>query len=149
MPAARADLVRDGVLVGYLQSRCPTPHQARSNGHGRHDGVEPPMARMAHLVVEADPARARPLAHLERELRRRARDAGLRHALVIERIDAGETSTSSYDFQVFKGELARVYLVDVDSGVRTRARDVELVGSRISAMSRGLFRLVGRVLRLN
>lgn len=27
--------------------------------------------------------------------------------------------------------------------------DVELVGSRISAMSRGLFRLVGRVLRLN
>jgi hypothetical protein len=27
--------------------------------------------------------------------------------------------------------------------------DVEIVGSRISAMSRGLFRLVGRVLRLN
>jgi len=27
--------------------------------------------------------------------------------------------------------------------------DVELVGSRIAAMSRGLFRLVGRVLRLN
>jgi hypothetical protein len=30
-----------------------------------------------------------------------------------------------------------------------RDGDVELVGSRISAMSRGLFRLVGRVLRLN
>ena len=27
--------------------------------------------------------------------------------------------------------------------------DVELVGSRISAASRGLFRLVGRILRLN
>jgi len=30
-----------------------------------------------------------------------------------------------------------------------RDGDVELVGSRVSAMSRGLFRLVGRVLRLN
>jgi hypothetical protein len=30
-----------------------------------------------------------------------------------------------------------------------RDGDVELVGSRISALSRGLFRLVGRVLRLN
>jgi hypothetical protein len=30
-----------------------------------------------------------------------------------------------------------------------RDGDVELVGSRIAAMSRGLFRLVGRVLRLN
>ncbi|MEZ4311015.1 MAG: hypothetical protein R3F14_23480 [Polyangiaceae bacterium] len=27
--------------------------------------------------------------------------------------------------------------------------DVELVGSRISAASRGLFRIVGRILRLN
>ena len=27
--------------------------------------------------------------------------------------------------------------------------DVELVGSRIATMSRGLYRLVGRVLRLN
>lgn len=36
------------------------------------------------------------------------------------------------------------------AAVRMRADgDVELVGSRISAMSRGLFRLVGRVLRLN
>ena len=27
--------------------------------------------------------------------------------------------------------------------------DIEVVGSRISTMSRGLFRIVGRVLRLN
>jgi len=34
--------------------------------------------------------------------------------------------------------------------VRVRADgDIEIVGSRISAVSRGLFRLVGRILRLN
>src|SRR5690606_9176563 len=49
--AQRAVLVRDGILEGFLHSRTPTPERNRSDGHGRHDGLQPPMARMANLVV--------------------------------------------------------------------------------------------------
>jgi predicted Zn-dependent protease len=51
--AQRVELVKDGVLKGFLQSRSPTQHGEDSNGHGRHDGVEPIMARMGNLIVEA------------------------------------------------------------------------------------------------
>lgn len=135
VPSQRADLIRDGVLVGFLQSRKPTPHADRSNGHGRHDGVQPVMARMGNLFVRGN-GKGATRSELEAELLRRAKAAGNKHALIIEHIRAGETSTDSYDFQVFKGELAEVYLVDVESGQRRRVRDLELIGTPLSAMQR-------------
>jgi hypothetical protein len=45
---------------------------------------------------------------------------------------------------------ARVLRVAGRGAIRIRGDgDIEIVGSRISAASRGLFRLVGRILRLN
>lgn len=48
-------------------------------------------------------------------------------------------------------EAAREILLKVgQAGIRLRSDgEIELVGSRISAASRGLFRIVGRILRLN
>src|SRR5690606_32065939 len=93
------------------------------------------MARMANLIIEA---RSEGLARdeLEAALVARARAEGRKYAAIIEHIRAGETSTSSYDFQVFKGELAEVYMLDVETGDRRRVRDVELIGTPLSAMQR-------------
>mgnify|MGYP000741516851 CR=1 FL=1 len=44
------------------------------------------------------------------------------------------------------GRIGRLILRAI---VESKRRDIEVVGSRISAASRGLFRLVGRMLRLN
>lgn len=146
--ARSAQLVEDGILVGFLRNRAPLPDQRardqrageprpqRSNGHGRSAGVERPMARMANLIVEARPSASRSQAELEAELLELARRAGRRQAAIIHRIRAGETSTDSYDFQVFKGELAHVELIDVDTGERERVRDLELIGTPLSALQR-------------
>ncbi len=134
--AQRAPLVEDGVLRGFLHGRTPTRHSHRSNGHGRHDGLEPPMSRMAHLVVQARPETTRRWDALLEELRARARQQGRKDAMVIRRVHAGETSTQAYDFQVFKGELAEVYLVDVETGEQRRVRDVELIGTPLAALQR-------------
>ena len=71
MPARRVDLVENGVLRGFLQSRAPIPGSAVSNGHARHDGVRFPMARMGNRGLRSGgcrgagarrPVRARELA---------------------------------------------------------------------------------------
>jgi hypothetical protein len=53
------------------------------------------------------------------------------------------------DSVVLQGE-SEIVLESGKAGMRLREDgDVELVGSRIMTMSRGLFRIVGRMLRLN
>lgn len=136
VPAQRAILVEDGVLRGFLQSRTPTPESRRSNGHGRHDGVQPPMARMANLVVEPRAGYGKSWEALEEQLVQLAKAQGRRHAMIIKRIHAGETSTQAYDFQVFKGEPAEVYMLDVETGRRQRIRDVELIGTPLAALQK-------------
>jgi predicted Zn-dependent protease len=134
--AQRADLVKDGILSGFLTSRAPIPGSRRSNGHGRHDGLERPMARMANLVIEAGSDHQQAQQDLETQLVQIAKEQGRRHAAIILRIRGGETSTNSYEFQVFKGELAEIYLLDVETGERRRIRDVELIGTPLAAMQR-------------
>ncbi len=137
VPAERVTLVRDGVLEGFLQSRAPIPSSKTSNGHARHDGVRFPMARMGNLVIapseEVPPATQEAL---RAQLFSLTRAAGRREALVVERVRQGETQTSSYDFQAFKSEPSAVYLVDVETGRRRRVRDVELIGTPLSALQR-------------
>jgi predicted Zn-dependent protease len=136
VPAQRAMLVEDGILRGFLQSRTPTPECNRSNGHGRHDGLQPPIARMANLVVQPREGHAKTWSDLEAELMALARQQGRPEAMIITRILAGETSTTAYDFQVFKGEPAEVYIIDVATGKRRRVRDIELIGTPLSALQR-------------
>lgn len=136
VPAQRATLVVDGILKGFLHGRTPTRHGRRSNGHGRHDGLAPPMSRMAHLVVEGRPAEAKSWAELEHELVELARRQGRREAMIILHVRGGETSTQAYDFQVFKGEPSEVWVIDVETGKRRRVRDVEIIGTPLAAISR-------------
>jgi TldD protein len=156
VPARRAELVRDGLLVGFLRNRAPLPVSSetsesestdssepqskpkpeRSNGHGRTAGVERSMARMGNLIVESDPAHHQTQAALEAKLVALAREQGRRYAALIHHVRAGETATDSYDFQVFKGELAFVELLDVETGTRRRVRDLELIGTPLSALQR-------------
>ncbi|MCX4245577.1 TldD/PmbA family protein [Paraliomyxa miuraensis] len=136
VPAQRALLVEDGVLRGFLHGRTPTRHSRQSNGHGRHDGLAPPMSRMAHLTVVGRPDRAKRWDELEHELVELAKRQGRKEAMIIVRVHGGETSTQAYDFQVFKGEPAEVWVIDVGSGERRRVRDVELIGTPLAALQR-------------
>ncbi|MCA9637731.1 MAG: TldD/PmbA family protein, partial [Myxococcales bacterium] len=135
IPAQRARLVEDGILRGFLQSRNPIPGAAASNGHGRSDGLQRPMARMGTLVVEARGG-GHPWEELVDRLCEVAKAQGRRQAVIITHVRAGETSTSDYDFQAFKGELAEVYMIDVETRRRWRIRDVELIGTPLSALQR-------------
>jgi TldD protein len=132
--AQRALLVQDGVLRTYLLSRHPVEGFLASNGHGRSQGTRKPVARMANLMVESK--RQVSEAQLKKMLIAEAKRQGKPYGLIIRDITGGNTNTSSYGYQAFKGIPRMVYRVDVRDGKETLVRGVEIVGTPLSAMNR-------------
>lgn len=132
--AERVPLVEDGILRNFLLSRvCPQGFR-RSNGHGRRERHQSPMARMANLFVAAEQTAPRDVL-LER-LCQCARDRGLPHGILIARTSSGETQTDRYDFQAFKGVPTEAWLVEAKTGRRTRLRDLNFIGTPLAAVQR-------------
>lgn len=134
VPAQRVTLVRDGKLESYLLSRKPVEPFERSNGHGRAQGGRAPSARMATLVVESK--KTLPREELKRQLLAEVRRQGRPHGLVIRDISGGNTNTTSYGYQAFKGTPRLVYRVDAETGKEQLVRGVELVGTPLASVNR-------------
>ncbi|MFZ5443259.1 MAG: TldD/PmbA family protein [Myxococcota bacterium] len=132
--ARRVVLVKDGVLETYLLSRRPVEGFSRSNGHGRAQGTRKPIARMANLIVESK--KRVPAAELKKQLLAEAKRQGKPFALLIRDITGGNTNTTSFGYQAFKGTPRMVYRVDVKTGQETLVRGVEIVGTPLSSINR-------------
>jgi predicted Zn-dependent protease len=129
-------LVRDGTLESYLLSRRPVRPFDRSNGHGRGQGARPPMARMANLVVESSRRVSAP--ELKAMLMAEARRQGKAYGLVLRDISGGNTNTTSYGYQAFKGTPRLVYRVDAETGAEQLVRGVEMVGTPLASVNKVL-----------
>ncbi|MFO0599425.1 MAG: TldD/PmbA family protein [Myxococcaceae bacterium] len=132
--AQRVVLVKDGVLQTYLLSRRPVDGSKESNGHGRSQGNRRPVARMANLVVES--TKKVGAAELKKMLIAEAKKQGKAFGLLIRDITGGNTNTSSFGYQAFKGTPRMVFKVDVKTGQETLVRGVEIVGTPLSSINR-------------
>ena len=130
----RVPLVEAGVLKNYLLSRRPVDGFAQSNGHGRSQGNRKPVARMANLIVESKKSVSD--AELKKMLIAEARRQGKPFGLVIRDITGGNTNTSTFGYQAFKGIPRMVYRVDVRDGKESLVRGVEIVGTPLSSINR-------------
>ncbi len=130
----RTQLVEKGVLRNYLLSRHAVEGFSRSNGHGRSQGNRKPIARMANLVV--DSSKQVSDAELKRLLIEEAKRQGKPYGLIIRDITGGNTNTSSYGYQAFKGMPRMVYRVDVRDGRESLVRGVEIVGTPLSSVNK-------------
>ncbi len=134
VPGRRTMLVNGGVLESYLLSRKPVKGFDRSNGHGRAQGNRTPMARMANLFVTS--TKRVPYAKLRQMLIAEAKKAGKPYALIIRDITGGNTNTSSYGYQAFKGVPRLVYRIDVATGKEELVRGVEIVGTPLTSINK-------------
>jgi TldD protein len=127
-------LVDHGILKNYLKSRTPVKGSLESNGHGRSEGTLDPIGRMANTIVRSDKVVAYPVLKemLLEEIRRQKKSFGL----IIADISGGQTNTTTYDFQAFKGMPRVVYRVDGKTGEETLVRGVEFVGTPIGSLNR-------------
>ncbi|MEQ9501263.1 MAG: TldD/PmbA family protein [Deltaproteobacteria bacterium] len=133
--AARpVELVKDGVLQTFLMSRACAKGIKRSNGHGRHERFQDPMARMANLVVKSDQRHS--WDELKDKLLEAVTKKNLPHGIIVKRVSSGETRTDHYDFQAFKGVPTEVYRVDPKTGREERVRNVNFIGTPLAAIQR-------------
>jgi len=134
VPSRPLVLVDKGVLRDYLKSRTPVKDSPLSNGHGRSEGTADPIGRMANTIVRS--TKQVPYAKLKEmllaEIRRQKKDFGL----IIADITGGQTNTTTYDFQAFKGMPRIVYKVQAKTGKETLVRGVEFVGTPIGSLNR-------------
>ncbi len=132
--AESVTLIDDGVLKSYLTSRQPVTGVDRSNGHGRAEGSQDPMARMGNLIIKS--TKTVPYKDLKKLLLEEAKRQGKPFGLIIRDITGGSTNTASYGYQAFKGTPHLVYKVDAKTGEETLVRGVEMVGTPLTSINK-------------
>ena len=134
VPGQRALLVEKGVLRSFLMSRAPVSGFLHSNGHGRSAPGRDPVARMSNLIVES--SRTLDGVKLKEALIAEARRQDKPFGLIIRDVTGGNTDTSGYAYQAFKGQPRLVYKVDAKTGAVTLVRGVEIVGTPLTSMNK-------------
>ena len=134
VPAQRTTRVEKGVLKSFLLSRAPVQGFMLSNGHGRSAPGRDPVARMSNLIVES--AKTVPAAKLKAALIAEARRQQKPFGLLIRDVTGGNTDTSGYAYQAFKGQPRLVYKVDAKTGAETLVRGVEIVGTPLLSINK-------------
>ena len=132
--ARRVSLVKSGVLKNFLLSRTPIEQFTRSNGHGRNESFEDPIARMSNLIIHS--SRGYSFAKLKEKLLTEVNRQKKPYGLIIQEVGSGETQTTKYGFQAFRGTPTMVYKVDSDSGRETLVRGIEFVGTPLASMNK-------------
>lgn len=134
VPAERVTLIDRGTLVSFLNARRPGPGATRSNGHGRAQGTQRPVARQGNLQLIAHAPRTD--AQLKAQLLAEVRRLGKPFGLILRDLSGGQTNTSSSGYQAFKGEARTVYKVDATTGEETLVRGVDLVGTPLTTIGK-------------
>ena len=134
--AQRVTLVKDGTLKAYLKSRTPVEGSPHSNGHGRSQSAQKPIARMANLMVASSDAKKVPYAKLKQMLIEQVKKQKKPFGLIIKDITGGSTNTSGYGYQAFKGSSRLIYKVDPKTGAETLVRGAEMVGTPLVSISK-------------
>src|SRR3979411_17742 len=77
-----------------------------------------------------------PPAKLKEALLAEARRQEKPFGLLIRDVTGGNTDTSGYAYQAFKGQPRLVYKVDAKTGEETLVRGVEIVGTPLTALGK-------------
>ncbi|TPW22051.1 MAG: TldD protein [Elusimicrobia bacterium] len=133
-PARRAQLVKDGLLTGFLMSRAPIAAVPASNGHGRRSTGNRATGRMANLVVAA--SKTVPEAELRRLFKAELKRQKLPWGLWFEDVEGGNTTTSRDGPQAFQVVPKLVYKVYVDGRPDDAVRGVNIVGTPLASFTK-------------
>lgn len=129
----RVNVVRNGVLRGFLMSRTPIDGFPQSNGHGRKNFAHPALSRQSNLFVQIANAFSR--EQLENMLIDRINEQGKPFGLYFEDIESGFNLTESGMPSAFNIRPVMVYKIYPDA-TRELVRGVDLIGTPLTTFSR-------------
>ena len=131
--AARAELVEDGVFVGFLMSRSPIPGFDHSNGHGRRMVGMAPVARMGNTIIEASETQS--WDALREQLVAMVKEQGLPYGYIVDDISGGFTMTGRVTPNAFNVRANTTWRVFADGRPDQLVRGIDLVGTPLAAFS--------------
>ena len=134
VPGQRAEVVKDGVLKGFLMSRLPVQGFAESNGHGRAQEGLMPVGRQANLIISS--THTVPDAQLRQMLIDEVKRQNKPYGLFFEDIAGGFTLTTRFLPQAFQILPIMVWRVYPDGRPDELVRGVDIVGTPLVALNR-------------
>lgn len=134
MPAARVEVIKDGILKTFLMSRMPIKDFANSNGHGRAQAGLMPTGRQGNLIVSS--TRTVKDSELRQKLIDEVKKQGKPYGLYFEDIQGGFTLTQRSLPQAFQVLPVLVWRVYADGRPDELVRGIDIVGTPLAAMNR-------------
>jgi len=132
--AQKVELVKDGVLKGFLMSRTPIKTHPQSNGHGRRSSGRTVVARQGNLVIDSD--KVVEYSDLRKLLLEEVKRQKKEYGLLFKEVSGGFTFTHRKMPQTFKIHPVMVYKVYADGRPDKLIRGVDLVGTPLLALTR-------------
>ena len=129
----RVVVLDHGVFRNFLMSRSPIDGFPHSNGHGRRQQGNSPVARQSNLLVNVDHPVTR--AELKQRLIEEIKKQNLKFGLYFDDIQGGFTLTSRFSPNAFNVLPIMVYRVYPD-GREELVRGVNLIGTPLTAFSK-------------
>ena len=126
----RTEIVRNGILKGFLMSRTPIEGFAHSNGHGRAQTGLDQISRQSNLIVESSQKLSR--EELFKLLRKEAKAQGKEYAYYFKDVSGGFTNTNRYSPNAFNVTPLVVYRIYTDERPDELVRGVDLVGTPLA-----------------
>ena len=131
--AQRVMVVDHGIFKNFLMSRSPIEGFPQSNGHGRRQQGNPPVARQSNLIVMVDHPVTR--AELKQRLIDEIKKQNRKFGLFFDDIQGGFTLTGRFAPNAFNVLPIMVYRIYPD-GREELVRGVNLIGTPLTAFSK-------------
>jgi len=129
----RVVVVDHGVFKNFLMSRSPIEGFPHSNGHGRRQQGNAPVARQSNLIVEVEHPVTR--AELKQRLIEEVNKQNQKFGLFFDDIQGGFTLTSRFTPNAFNVLPVMVYRI-YPEGREELVRGVNLIGTPLTAFSK-------------
>ena len=129
----RVVVLDHGVFKNFLMSRSPIEGFPNSNGHGRRQQGNAPVARQSNLIVMVDHPVTRD--ELKRQLIEEVKKQNQKFGLFFDDIQGGFTLTSRFTPNAFNVLPIMVYRIYPD-GREELVRGVNLIGTPLTAFSK-------------
>jgi predicted Zn-dependent protease len=134
VPAARVEVIKNGILQNFLMSRMPIAGFDHSNGHGRSQAGYMPVGRQGNLIVTS--TNMVKDSELRQKLIEEVKKQGKPYGLYFEDIQGGFTLTQRSAPQAFQVLPVMVWRVYADGRPDQLVRGVDIVGTPLAAMNR-------------
>jgi predicted Zn-dependent protease len=133
IPAARVEVVKDGILKNFLMGRLPVKDFSTSNGHGRAQAGLMPVGRQGNLIVTS--SKTIPDAQLRARFIDEIKKQGKPYGLYFEDIQGGFTLTTRALPQAFQVLPVLVWRVYADGRPDELVRGVDIVGTPLTVLT--------------